>query len=126
MRVHGSNNVYISPMKSPSHMSPGVMTPRTRILVSIGESFRTSDKFQKINAMVNNSDCSLKRSLDMSSVPMPQKRICLDMDGQDEADGSKPDGDSTLIQKLAEISSTWTRMQEQNMKEDAESETDKP
>uniref|UniRef100_A0A8C7UFF8 Retinoblastoma 1 n=1 Tax=Oncorhynchus mykiss TaxID=8022 RepID=A0A8C7UFF8_ONCMY len=103
LRVPGSNNVYISPMKSPTRMSP-VMTPRTRILVSIGESFGTSDKFQKINAMVNSSDRSLKRSLDMSSAPKPLKRLrCLCFSG-----------------------STRTRMQEQKMKDDAESEKDKP
>uniref|UniRef100_A0A674BHV7 Retinoblastoma 1 n=1 Tax=Salmo trutta TaxID=8032 RepID=A0A674BHV7_SALTR len=102
LRVPGSNNVYISPMKSPTRMSP-VMTPRTRILVSIGESFGTSDKFQKINAMVNSSDRSLKRSLDMSSAPKPLKRLRFDVEGQDEADESKPAEDSRLIQKLAEI-----------------------
>ncbi|XP_028839256.1 retinoblastoma-associated protein isoform X2 [Denticeps clupeoides] len=35
LRVPGSNNVYISPMKG-SRSSPGVMTPQSRILVSIG------------------------------------------------------------------------------------------
>uniref|UniRef100_A0A4W5N816 Retinoblastoma-associated protein n=1 Tax=Hucho hucho TaxID=62062 RepID=A0A4W5N816_9TELE len=125
LRVPGSNNVYISPMKNPTRMSP-VMTPRTRILVSIGESFGTSDKFQKINAMVNSSDRSLKRSLDMSSAPKPLKRLRFDVEGQDEADESKPGEDSRLIQKLAEIGSTRTRMQEQKMKDDAESEKDKP
>uniref|UniRef100_A0A674BHL8 Retinoblastoma-associated protein n=1 Tax=Salmo trutta TaxID=8032 RepID=A0A674BHL8_SALTR len=101
LRVPGSNNVYISPMKSPTRMSP-VMTPRTRILVSIGESFGVN-KFQKINAMVNSSDRSLKRSLDMSSAPKPLKRLRFDVEGQDEADESKPAEDSRLIQKLAEI-----------------------
>uniref|UniRef100_A0A8C7KUQ6 Retinoblastoma 1 n=1 Tax=Oncorhynchus kisutch TaxID=8019 RepID=A0A8C7KUQ6_ONCKI len=125
LRVPGSNNVYISPMKNPTRMSP-VMTPRTRILVSIGESFGTSDKFQKINAMVNSSDRSLKRSLDMSSAPKPLKRLRFDVEGQDEADDSKPGEESRLIQKLAEIGSTRTRMQEQKMKDDAESEKDKP
>uniref|UniRef100_A0A8C7U355 Retinoblastoma 1 n=1 Tax=Oncorhynchus mykiss TaxID=8022 RepID=A0A8C7U355_ONCMY len=125
LRVPGSNNVYISPMKSPTRMSP-VMTPRTRILVSIGESFGTSDKFQKINAMVNSSDRSLKRSLDMSSAPKPLKRLRFDVEGQDESDESKPGEESRLIQKLAEIGSTRTRMQEQKMKDDAESEKDKP
>uniref|UniRef100_A0A6Q2Y5X4 Retinoblastoma 1 n=1 Tax=Esox lucius TaxID=8010 RepID=A0A6Q2Y5X4_ESOLU len=89
LRVPGSNNVYISPMKSPQRMSPGVMTPRTRILVSIGESFGTSDKFQKINAMVNSRDWSLKRygCFDRNSASKPLKRLRFDMDGQDEADG---------------------------------------
>ncbi|KAM3868853.1 retinoblastoma-associated protein [Diretmus argenteus] len=120
LRVPGSNNVYISPLKSP-RMSPGIMTPRSRMLVSIGESFGLSNRFQKINQMVNSSDRSLKRSLDLGSTPKPLKRLRFDVDGQDEADGSKTSGDSTLIQKLAEMNSTRSRMQEQKMKEDAES-----
>lgn len=120
LRVPGSNNVYISPMKSP-RMSPGIMTPRSRMLVSIGESFGLSNRFQKINQMVNSSDRSFKRTLDLGSTPKPLKRLRFDVDGQDEADGSKSGGDSTLIQKLAEMSSTRSRMQEQKMKEDAES-----
>ncbi|KAF7656027.1 hypothetical protein LDENG_00047180 [Lucifuga dentata] len=119
LRVPGSNNVYISPLKSP-RMSPGIMTPRSRMLVSIGESFGSSNRFQKINQMVNSSDRSFKRTLDLGSTPKPLKRLRFDVDGQDEADGSKPSGDSTLIQKLAEMSSTRSRMQEQKMKEDAE------
>lgn len=119
LRVPGSNNVYISPLKSP-RMSPGIMTPRTRMLVSIGESFGQSNRFQKINQMVNSSDRSFKRTLDLGSNPKPLKRLRFDVDGQDEADGSKSEGDSTLIQKLAEMSSTRNRMQEQKMKEDAE------
>ncbi|XP_041807744.1 retinoblastoma-associated protein [Chelmon rostratus] len=120
LRVPGSNNVYISPLKSP-RMSPGIMTPRSRMLVSIGESFGPSNRFQKINQMVNSSDRAFKRSLDLGSTPKPLKRLRFDVDGQDEADGSKSGGDSTLIQKLAEMSSTRSRMQEQKMKEDAES-----
>ncbi|KAM3600922.1 uncharacterized protein V6R79_004617 [Siganus canaliculatus] len=120
LRVPGSNNVYISPMKSP-RMSPGIMTPRTRMLVSIGESFGLSNRFQKINQMVNSSDRSLKRALDRGSTPKPLKRLRFDVDGQDEADGSKAERDSTLIQKLAEMSSARSRMQEQKMKEEAES-----
>uniref|UniRef100_A0A665WPX7 Retinoblastoma-associated protein n=1 Tax=Echeneis naucrates TaxID=173247 RepID=A0A665WPX7_ECHNA len=119
LRVPGSNNVYISPLKSP-RMSPGIMTPRSRMLVSIGESFGLSSRFQKINQMVNSSERSFKRTLDLGSSPKPLKRLRFDMDGQDEADGSKSGGDSTLIQKLAEMSSTRSRMQEQKMKEDAE------
>ncbi|XP_062309295.1 retinoblastoma-associated protein [Osmerus eperlanus] len=121
LRVPGSNNVYISPMKN-SRMSPGVMTPRSRMLVSIGESFGTTNKFQKINQMVNSSDWSFKRTLDLGSAPKPLKRLRFDVDGQDETDGSKTGADSTLIQKLAEMSSTRSRMQEQKMKEDAEKE----
>ncbi|KAK2828493.1 hypothetical protein Q5P01_019527 [Channa striata] len=123
LRVPGSNNVYISPLKSP-RMSPSIMTPRTRMLVSIGESFGLSNRFQKINQMVNSSDRSFKRTLDLGSSPKPLKRLRFDVDGQDEADGSKSSGDSTLIQKLAEMSSTRSRMQEQKMKDDAEAKKD--
>ncbi|XP_019941544.1 retinoblastoma-associated protein isoform X1 [Paralichthys olivaceus] len=119
LRVPGSNNVYISPLKNP-RMSPGIMTPRSRMLVSIGESFGQTSRFQKINQMVNSSDRSFKRTLDLSSAPKPLKRLRFDVDGQDEADGSKSGGDSTLIQKLAEMSSARSRMQEQKLKEDAE------
>ncbi|CAL1573675.1 unnamed protein product [Knipowitschia caucasica] len=119
LRVPGSNNVYISPMKS-AHMSPCIMTPRSRMLVSIGESFGLSNRFQKINQMVNSSDRSFKRTLDLGPSLKPLKRLRFDVDGQDEADGSKSSGDSTLIQKLAEMSSTRSRMQEQKMREDAE------
>ncbi|XP_051732803.1 retinoblastoma-associated protein [Ctenopharyngodon idella] len=118
LRVPGSNNVYVSPLKS-SRMSPVVMTPRSRILISIGESFGSADKFQKINQMVSSTDWSLKRSLDGGSAPKPLKRLRFDMDGQDEADGSKSSGESTLIQKLAEMNSTRTRMQEQKLKEES-------
>ncbi|KAL6098929.1 rb1 [Pungitius sinensis] len=120
LRVPGSNNVYISPLKS-SRMSPGIMTPRSKMLVSIGESFGLPNRFQKINQMVNSGDRSFKRSLDPSSAPKPLKRLRFDVDGQDEADSSKSGRDSTLILKLAEMSSTRNRMQEQKMKEDAES-----
>ncbi|XP_028277176.1 retinoblastoma-associated protein [Parambassis ranga] len=119
LRVPGSNNVYISPLKNP-RMSPGIMTPRTRMLVSIGESFGPSNRFQRINQMVNNGDRSFKRALDLGSTPKPLKRLRFDMDGQDEADGSKSGGGSTLIQKLTEMNSTRSRMQEQKMKEDAD------
>ncbi|XP_058482776.1 retinoblastoma-associated protein isoform X2 [Solea solea] len=119
LRVPGSNNVYISPLKNP-RMSPGIMTPRSRMLVSIGESFGRSSRFREINQMVNSSERSFKRTLDLSSAPKPLKRLRFDVDGQDEADGSKSGRDSTLIQKLAEMSSTRSRMQEQKLKEDAE------
>ncbi|XP_076024576.1 retinoblastoma-associated protein [Genypterus blacodes] len=120
LRVPGSNNVYISPLKNP-RMSPGIMTPRSRLLVSFGESFGPPNRFQKINQMVNSGDRPFKRTLDMGATPKPLKRLRFDVDGQDEADGSKPGGESTLIQKLAEMSSTRSRMQEQKLKEDAES-----
>uniref|UniRef100_A0A8D3E3Y9 Retinoblastoma-associated protein n=1 Tax=Scophthalmus maximus TaxID=52904 RepID=A0A8D3E3Y9_SCOMX len=78
--------------------------PLRQMLVSIGESFGLSSRFQKINQMVNSSDRSFKRTLDLGSAPKPLKRLRFDVDGQDEADGSKSGGDSTLIQKLAEMS----------------------
>uniref|UniRef100_A0A8C7ZQ55 Retinoblastoma 1 n=1 Tax=Oryzias sinensis TaxID=183150 RepID=A0A8C7ZQ55_9TELE len=120
LRVPGSNNVYISPLKN-SRLSPGMMTPRSRMLVSIGESFGFANRFQKINQMVNSGDRAHKRTLDGGSALKPLKRLRFDVDGQDEADGSKSGGESALIQKLAEMSSTRSRMQEQKMKEDAES-----
>uniref|UniRef100_A0A674NYL7 Retinoblastoma 1 n=1 Tax=Takifugu rubripes TaxID=31033 RepID=A0A674NYL7_TAKRU len=86
LRVPVSSNVYISPMKSP-RMSPGMMTPRSRMLVSIGEPFGLINRFQKINQMVNSGDRSFKRSLDLGSTPKPLKRLRFDMDGQDEGDG---------------------------------------
>nr|XP_015197395.1 PREDICTED: retinoblastoma-associated protein [Lepisosteus oculatus] len=118
LRVPGSNNVYVSPLKS-ARMSPSVMTPRSRILVSIGESFGTSEKFQRINQMVSSSDWSLKRGLESNSAPKPLKRLRFDTDGQDEADGSKSAGESKFQQKLAEMTSTRTRMQEQKLKDAA-------
>uniref|UniRef100_A0A8C0ANT2 Retinoblastoma-associated protein n=1 Tax=Buteo japonicus TaxID=224669 RepID=A0A8C0ANT2_9AVES len=109
-RVPAGNNIYISPLKSPykfsdGFQSPTKMTPRSRILVSIGESFGTSEKFQKINQMVCNSDCQLKRSAEVSSAPKPLKRLRFDIEGQDEADGSKHlPQESKFQQKLAEMS----------------------
>uniref|UniRef100_A0A8C4IRJ3 Retinoblastoma-associated protein n=1 Tax=Dicentrarchus labrax TaxID=13489 RepID=A0A8C4IRJ3_DICLA len=108
LRVPGSNNVYISPLKSP-RMSPGIMTPRSRMLVSIGESFGPSNRFQKINQMVNSSDRSFKRTLDLGSTPKPLKRLRFDVDGQDEADGRLVTNDVLFA------------IPEQKMKEDAES-----
>uniref|UniRef100_A0A4W4E9A9 Retinoblastoma 1 n=1 Tax=Electrophorus electricus TaxID=8005 RepID=A0A4W4E9A9_ELEEL len=111
LRVPGGN-VYISPLKS-SRAPPAAMTPRTRILVSIGESFGASDKFQKINQMVSSSDWSLKRSLVGDSAPKPLKRLRFDVDGQDEADGSS-------VCFLFSPGSARSRMQEQKLKEEAE------
>ncbi|TKS83467.1 Retinoblastoma-associated protein p104 pRb [Collichthys lucidus] len=102
LRVPGSNNVYISPLKSP-RMSPSIMTPRTRYRL-------LANRFQKINQMVNSSDRSFKRTLDLGATPKPLKRLRFDVDGQDEADG-----------RLVIDDSTRSRMQEQKMKEDAES-----
>lgn len=46
-----------------------------------------TNRFQKINQMVNSGDRSFKRSLDLGSTPKPLKRLRFDMEGQDEADG---------------------------------------
>ncbi|KAG7321501.1 hypothetical protein KOW79_015916 [Hemibagrus wyckioides] len=124
LRVPGGN-VYISPLKS-NRLAPSAMTPRSKILVSIGESFGTSDKFQKINQMVSSTERALKRSLTGDSIPKPLKRLRFDVDGQDEADGSKTTGESTLDKKLAEMRSVRNRMQEQKMKEEAEKEDPEP
>uniref|UniRef100_A0A2K6L8I3 RB transcriptional corepressor 1 n=1 Tax=Rhinopithecus bieti TaxID=61621 RepID=A0A2K6L8I3_RHIBE len=120
LRIPGGN-IYISPLKSPYKISEGLptptkMTPRSRILVSIGESFGTSEKFQKINQMVCNSDRVLKRSAEGSNPPKPLKKLRFDIEGSDEADGSKHlPGESKFQQKLAEMTSTRTRMQKQKM-----------
>nr|XP_020026439.1 retinoblastoma-associated protein isoform X2 [Castor canadensis] len=120
LRIPGGN-IYISPLKSPYKISEGLptptkMTPRSRILVSIGESFGTSEKFQKINQMVCNSDRVLKRSAEGSNPPKPLKKLRFDIEGSDEADGSKHlSGESKFQQKLAEMTSTRTRMQKQKM-----------
>ncbi|XP_032535227.1 retinoblastoma-associated protein [Chiroxiphia lanceolata] len=120
-RVPAGNNIYISPLKSPykfsdGFQSPTKMTPRSRILVSIGESFGTSEKFQKINQMLCNSDGQLKRSAEVSAAPKPLKRLRFDIEGQDEADGSKHlPQESKFQQKLAEMTSTRTRMQKQKL-----------
>ncbi|XP_073651292.1 retinoblastoma-associated protein isoform X3 [Tursiops truncatus] len=108
LRVPGGN-IYISPLKNPYKISEGLpmptkMTPRSRILVSIGESFGTSEKFQKINQMVCNSDRVLKRSAEGSNPPKPLKKLRFDIEGSDEADGSKHlPGESKFQQKLAEM-----------------------
>ncbi|XP_030056343.1 retinoblastoma-associated protein isoform X2 [Microcaecilia unicolor] len=121
LRVPGGNNIYISPLKNPykcseGPLSPTKMTPRSRILVSIGESFGTSEKFQKINQMVSSGDRLLKRGSEVSNHPKPLKRLRFDIEGQDEADGSKHMlGESKFQQKLAEIPSTRTRMQKQKL-----------
>lgn len=120
LRIPGGN-IYISPLKNPYKISDGLptptkMTPRSRILVSIGESFGTSEKFQKINQMVCNSDRVLKRSAEGSNPPKPLKKLRFDIEGSDEADGSKGlRGESKFQQKLAEMTSTRTRMQKQKM-----------
>nr|XP_033804009.1 retinoblastoma-associated protein isoform X2 [Geotrypetes seraphini] len=121
LRVPGGNNIYISPLKNPykcseGPLSPTKMTPRSRILVSIGESFGTSEKFQKINQMVSSGDHLLKRGTEVGNHPKPLKRLRFDIEGQDEADESKHMlGESKFQQKLAEIPSTRTRMQKQKL-----------
>nr|XP_014352427.1 PREDICTED: retinoblastoma-associated protein-like [Latimeria chalumnae] len=127
LRVPGGNNIYISPLKSPYKpseglLSPTKMTPRSRILVSIGESFGGYEKFQKINQMVSSSDRLLKRGGEVSSAPKRLKRLRFDIEGQDEADGSKhmSSGESKFQQKLAEMTSTRTRIQEQKLKDGAD------
>ncbi|XP_006879558.1 PREDICTED: retinoblastoma-associated protein [Elephantulus edwardii] len=120
LRIPGGN-IYISPLKSPYKMSEGLsvstkMTPRSRILVSIGESFGTSEKFQKINQMVCNSERALKRSAEGSIPPKPLKKLRFDVEGNDEPDGSKQlGGESKFQQKLAEMTSTRSRMHKQQM-----------
>ncbi|XP_070588442.1 retinoblastoma-associated protein isoform X2 [Erythrolamprus reginae] len=125
LRVSAGNNIYVSPLKNPSKFSEGLlsptkMTPRTRILVSIGESFGSSEKFQKINKMVCNSDRHLKRSAELSTTPKPLKRLRFD-EGQDEADGREHlSGESKFQQKLAEMTSTRTRIQNQKLNDGAD------
>uniref|UniRef100_A0A8C3LAS5 RB transcriptional corepressor 1 n=1 Tax=Chrysolophus pictus TaxID=9089 RepID=A0A8C3LAS5_CHRPC len=113
-RVPAGNNIYISPLKSPykfsdGFQSPTKMTPRSRILVSIGETFGTSEKFQKINQMVCNSESHVKRSAEPSDAPKPLKRLRFDIEGQDEADGGKHlPQESKFQQKLAEMSEYYS------------------
>ncbi|XP_074234262.1 retinoblastoma-associated protein isoform X4 [Camelus bactrianus] len=66
--------------------------------------------------MVCNSDRALKRSAEGSNPPKPLKKLRFDIEGSDEADGSKHiPGESKFQQKLAEMTSTRTRMQKQKM-----------
>ncbi|NXY35984.1 RB protein, partial [Pomatorhinus ruficollis] len=113
-RVPAGNNIYISPLKSPykfsdGFQSPTKMTPRSRYV--------TSEKFQKINQMLCNSESQLKRSAEVgAAAPKPLKRLRFDIEGQDEADGSKHlPQESKFQQKLAEMTSTRTRMQKQKL-----------
>ncbi|KAM4796010.1 retinoblastoma-associated protein [Rhinophrynus dorsalis] len=127
LKVPGGNNIYVSPLKTPYKncdglLSPSKMTPKSRILVSIGESFGTSEKFQRINQMVSSTERPIKRSADTGTAPKPLKKLRFDTDGQDEADGSKHiPGESKFQQKLAEMTSTRTRMQKQKQEESMES-----
>ncbi|XP_062972153.1 retinoblastoma-associated protein isoform X2 [Elgaria multicarinata webbii] len=129
LRVPARNNIYISPLKSPYKfsevlLSPTKMTPRTRILVSIGESFGISEKFQKINQMVCSSDHHLKRGAEVGTAPKPLKRLRFDIEGQDEIDGREHlSGESKFQQKLAEMTSTRTRIQNQKLNDGADAST---
>ncbi|NWY01851.1 RB protein, partial [Nothoprocta ornata] len=125
-RVPAGNNIYISPLKSPykfsdGFQSPTKMTPRSRLdrlafPNPVPLQFQTSEKFQKINQMVCSSEGPLKRGADASAAPKPLKRLRFDIEGQDEADGSKHlPQESKFQQKLAEMTSTRTRMQKQKL-----------
>ncbi|XP_064413826.1 retinoblastoma-associated protein isoform X4 [Latimeria chalumnae] len=72
--------------------------------------------------MVSSSDRLLKRGGEVSSAPKRLKRLRFDIEGQDEADGSKhmSSGESKFQQKLAEMTSTRTRIQEQKLKDGAD------
>lgn len=51
-------------------------------------SLQTSEKFQKINQMLCNSEGQLKRSAEVgAAAPKPLKRLRFDIEGTDEADG---------------------------------------
>lgn len=77
---------------------------------------KKSHMFQKINQMVCNSDRVLKRSAEGGNPPKPLKKLRFDIEGSDEADGSKHiPVESKFQQKLAEMTSTRTRMQKQKM-----------
>ncbi|XP_075447279.1 retinoblastoma-associated protein isoform X5 [Ascaphus truei] len=72
--------------------------------------------------MVSSSDRPQKRSADVGTTPKPLKKLRFDMDGQDEADGSKHiPGESKFQQKLAEMTSTRTRMQKQKLDDSMDS-----
>ncbi|KAM3853524.1 retinoblastoma-associated protein isoform 4-T4 [Vipera latastei] len=71
--------------------------------------------------MVCNSDRHLKRSAELSTTPKPLKRLRFDIEGQDEADGREHlSGESKFQQKLAEMTSTRTRIQNQKMNDGAD------
>ncbi|KAE8626255.1 hypothetical protein XENTR_v10006565 [Xenopus tropicalis] len=120
-------NIYVSPLKTPYKttdglLSPSKMTPKTSFLISLGETFRSPDRFQKINQMLNSCERPIKRCADTGAAPKPLKKLRFDTDGQDEADGSKHiSEESKFHQKLAEMTSTRTRMQKQKLEESLES-----
>ncbi|XP_018418739.1 PREDICTED: retinoblastoma-associated protein [Nanorana parkeri] len=121
LRIPGGNNIYVSPLKSPYKSSDGLlsptnMTPRTRILVSIGSPFSSAEKFQKINQMLSNAERPIKRTAQDCTAPKPLKK--LRFDEHDEADGSKTlSTESKFQQKLAEMTSSKTRIKKYRMKE---------
>ncbi|XP_068123831.1 retinoblastoma-associated protein [Hyperolius riggenbachi] len=129
LRIPGGNNIYVSPLKSPYKSSEGLlsptkMTPRSRILVSIGESFGSAEKFQEINQMMSSIDRPVKRTAPGGTAPKPLKM--LRFDGHDEADGSKSlPTESKFQQKLAEMTSTRTRIQRQKSEELSDSSVKK-
>ncbi|KAG8586010.1 hypothetical protein GDO81_005208 [Engystomops pustulosus] len=123
LKIPGGNNIYVSPLRSPYKssdglLSPSKLTPRTRILVSIGESFGVSEKFQKINQMVSSTERPIKRHAD-GAAPKPLKK--LRFDGHDEADGSKTlSSESKFQQKLEEMKSARSRIQRQKSEESSD------
>uniref|UniRef100_A0A8B9FAM1 RB transcriptional corepressor 1 n=1 Tax=Amazona collaria TaxID=241587 RepID=A0A8B9FAM1_9PSIT len=112
-RVPAGNNIYISPLKRFIGFFFSFFFFGFCFVCFF---FQTSEKFQKINQMVCNSDYHLKRSAEVSAAPKPLKRLRFDIEGQDEADGSKHlPQESKFQQKLAEMTSTRTRMQKQKL-----------
>uniref|UniRef100_A0ACB8GF76 Retinoblastoma-associated protein n=2 Tax=Sphaerodactylus townsendi TaxID=933632 RepID=A0ACB8GF76_9SAUR len=74
--------------------------------------------------MMCNSDRHLKRGAEASPGPKPLKRLRFDMEGQDEADGREQlSGESKFQQKLAEMTSTRTRIQNQKLNDGADIST---
>ncbi|XP_077775098.1 retinoblastoma-associated protein isoform X7 [Podarcis muralis] len=73
--------------------------------------------------MVCNRDHNLKRHAEVSTAPKPLKKLHFDI-GQDEADGREHlSGDSKFQQKLAEMTSTRTRIQNQKLNDGADTST---
>ncbi|KAG9491401.1 hypothetical protein GDO78_000089 [Eleutherodactylus coqui] len=123
LKIPVGSNITVSPLRSPykssdALLSPTKLTPKTRILVSIGESFGASEKFQRINQMVSSTERPIKRHAD-GTAPKPLKK--LRFDGHDEPDGSKTTSESKFQQKLEEMKSTRTRIQRQKSEESPDS-----
>ena len=83
--VRGSFCLHCSILINNPHFSH--FFPHSLFLSGLFCHLQLSNRFQKINQMVNSSDRSLKRTLDLGATPKPLKRLRFDMDGQDEADG---------------------------------------